>query len=377
MIEHAEGAVLVSSIASAMDVRRLRAGQPYTLDRLLDGRVRRFEYEIDGDRRLIVARASFEGAPRFIAAVDRIPKHSDVVAIEGEINRENNSLTAALDKAGERIELALGMADVFSGEIDFNSDLQPGDRFRVLVERQTREGRLSGYGPILAAEFVNDGRTLEGDPLHARRRRTGVLRRAGPVAETVLPEVAAEVRAADHVALLELAQAPDPRLRPRPQRRRLSRADRRAGGLGGAGRGDDGGMDGGRGTHREGAAPEWVRNRVPAPVVDRRPCRRAHFAGRSGRPCRQDRSGHRTASSLRPEEERPLREPDHRAPQHAARRARAGRIRQRVRVQNAIATSRCSIGPQPLRAADNQTQTQTHVPCSTSVLNGRSSPLRI
>ena len=161
LIEHSEGAMLVSSIASAIDVRRLRAGQPYTLDRLLDGRVRRFEYEIDGDRRLIVSRASFEGAPRFIAAVDRIPKQSDVVAIEGEINRETNSLTAAIDKAGERIDLALGLADVFAGEIDFNSDLQPGDRFRILVNRQTREGRLSSYGPILAAEFVNDGRTLK------------------------------------------------------------------------------------------------------------------------------------------------------------------------------------------------------------------------
>jgi murein DD-endopeptidase MepM/ murein hydrolase activator NlpD len=69
-------------------------------------------------------------------------------------------LFAAIDKAGEHIDLALGMADVFSGEIDFNSDLQPGDRFRLLVERHTREGKLSGYGAILAAEFVNDGRRL-------------------------------------------------------------------------------------------------------------------------------------------------------------------------------------------------------------------------
>jgi murein DD-endopeptidase MepM/ murein hydrolase activator NlpD len=50
---------------------------------------------------------------------------------------------------------------VFSGEIDFNSDLQPGDSFRVLVERHTREGKLSGYGAILAAEFVNDDRRLK------------------------------------------------------------------------------------------------------------------------------------------------------------------------------------------------------------------------
>jgi murein DD-endopeptidase MepM/ murein hydrolase activator NlpD len=161
MIHSADTPVLVSSIASAMDVRRMRAGQPYAIDRMLDGRVRRFEYEIDNDKRLIVDRASMAGAPRFIATVERIPKQTEVVAIEGAINRETNSLAAAIDKSGERIELALGMADVFSGEIDFNSDLQPGDKFRVLVERHTREGKLSGYGAILAAEFVNDGRNLK------------------------------------------------------------------------------------------------------------------------------------------------------------------------------------------------------------------------
>ena len=161
MITRGEGAPLVSSIGGALDVRKLRAGQPYMLDRLLDGRVRRFEYEIDNDRRLVAARASLDEAPRFITSIERIPKQIAVVAVEGEINRETNSLVASLDKAGERIELALSMADVFSGEIDFNSDLQPGDRYRVLVERHEREGRLSGYGPILAAEFVNDGRTVK------------------------------------------------------------------------------------------------------------------------------------------------------------------------------------------------------------------------
>jgi murein DD-endopeptidase MepM/ murein hydrolase activator NlpD len=170
MIQGADAPVLVASIASAMDVRKMRAGQPYMIDRLLDGRVRRFEYEIDNDRRLVVVRATNgevspepsakADAARFVATVERIPKETTVVAVEGDINRETSSLVAALDKAGERVELALGMADVFSGEIDFNSDLQPGDKFRVLVERQTREGKLSGYGAILAAEFVNDGRTL-------------------------------------------------------------------------------------------------------------------------------------------------------------------------------------------------------------------------
>jgi len=160
MIEGPEKSVLVASIGAEFDLRRIRAGQAYVIDRMLDGRVRRFEYEIDEDRRLTATRGSLDGTPRFHTAIERIPKQTSVVMVEGAIDRETNSLSAALDKAGERIDLALGLADVFSGEIDFNSGLQPGDHFRVLVERHSREGKLAGYGPILAAEFVNDGRQL-------------------------------------------------------------------------------------------------------------------------------------------------------------------------------------------------------------------------
>ena len=61
----------------------------------------------------------------------------------------------------DRIELALALADVFSGEFDFNADLQPGNSFRVLVEHATREdGKFGGYGPVLAAELVSDPKPL-------------------------------------------------------------------------------------------------------------------------------------------------------------------------------------------------------------------------
>jgi murein DD-endopeptidase MepM/ murein hydrolase activator NlpD len=109
---------------------------------------------------LTATRGSLDGTPRFHTTIERIPKQAEVVTVEGTIDREANSLSAALDRAGERIDLALGLADVFSGEIDFNSGLQPGDRFKLVVERQTRDGKLAGYGPILAAEFMNDGHQL-------------------------------------------------------------------------------------------------------------------------------------------------------------------------------------------------------------------------
>lgn len=148
---------LVAAVQKVFDVRRVRVGQPFTMDRLLDGRVRRFEYEIDGDRRL---RAQADESRAFTAVIETIPKVITVDAVEGRISKDAPSLTQALDAVGERLDLALAMADVFSGELDFSSELQPGDEFRLVVERKTREGAFAGYGAILAAEFVASGRAL-------------------------------------------------------------------------------------------------------------------------------------------------------------------------------------------------------------------------
>jgi murein DD-endopeptidase MepM/ murein hydrolase activator NlpD len=156
-----EAAALVQTLSEKFDLRRFRAGQPYRLDLFFDGRVREFEYEIDRDRRLIVRRTAEEEAA-FHAEIASIPKTIEQVVVEGAITRDTPSLVQAIDAAGEHIELSLALAEVFAGEMDFNSDLQPGDTFRLIVERATRrDGAFGGYGPVLAAEFVNAGRTLE------------------------------------------------------------------------------------------------------------------------------------------------------------------------------------------------------------------------
>ena len=65
-----------------------------------------------------------------------------------------------MDAAGETIDLTLAMADILGGEIDFSTELQPGDRFELSVEKQYRDdqqGAFAGYGPIAAVEFVNAG----------------------------------------------------------------------------------------------------------------------------------------------------------------------------------------------------------------------------
>jgi murein DD-endopeptidase MepM/ murein hydrolase activator NlpD len=152
-----EIAAAVARAAAVFDVRKLRASRPYKLA-AANGELQRLEYEIDGDRLLRVRRE--EGA--FEAGVEAIAKTRAVAIVRGVIGRETPSLFGAIEAAGESIDLALALADIFGGDIDFNTDLQPGDRFELVVEKQYREGdrTFAGYGPILAARFENGGRAL-------------------------------------------------------------------------------------------------------------------------------------------------------------------------------------------------------------------------
>jgi murein DD-endopeptidase MepM/ murein hydrolase activator NlpD len=80
--------------------------------------------------------------------------------VTGAIDDRTPSLFGSIDAAGEQPDLAIAMAQIFGGEIDFNTELQPGDRYSVAFERLERERRPSSYGVITAAEFQNDGRLL-------------------------------------------------------------------------------------------------------------------------------------------------------------------------------------------------------------------------
>jgi len=149
---------VVARAAAVFDLRKVRAAQPYRLERAIGGAMRWLEYEIDGDRFL---RVSHDGTGEWLAAVLPIPKTRRVEIVRGTIDRSAPSLVAAVDAAGETIDLTLALAGIFGGDIDFNTEVQPGDRFELTVEKQFREaGMFAGYGPILAAEFNNAGRRI-------------------------------------------------------------------------------------------------------------------------------------------------------------------------------------------------------------------------
>lgn len=69
-----------------------------------------------------------------------------------------SSLFEATDDAGIPDGVAVQLAEIFSGDIDFHRDLRKGDRFAVVYEMQYLSGQPARAGNILAAEFSNGGK---------------------------------------------------------------------------------------------------------------------------------------------------------------------------------------------------------------------------
>jgi murein DD-endopeptidase MepM/ murein hydrolase activator NlpD len=148
----------IESVRVVFNPKQLRAQRPYRLVLSFDGFLREFEYQIDADRFLRVVSRDRSAPAKLDAEVVPYDKDVEVVAIQGRIDGSHPSLISAMEATGERIQLAIELAELFSGQVDFENDLQPGDLFEVLFESTTYQGAFAGYGPILSARLVNDGR---------------------------------------------------------------------------------------------------------------------------------------------------------------------------------------------------------------------------
>ena len=150
---------MLASIEGIFDARRVRTGQAFRVERSTEGGVRLFEYEIDP--RSLLRLLPMPASPHdFTAEVVPYAVTTTTSTVSGAIDAETSSLFAAMSKAGETADLSVALADVFAGEVDFNSELQPGDRFRLVVDKSIRDHRVVGYGPLAAATLQNAGRML-------------------------------------------------------------------------------------------------------------------------------------------------------------------------------------------------------------------------
>lgn len=69
-----------------------------------------------------------------------------------------SSLFAATDEARIPDAVAVQLAEIFSGDIDFIRALRKGDRFSVVYESLEADGEPLRSGRVLSADFVNNGK---------------------------------------------------------------------------------------------------------------------------------------------------------------------------------------------------------------------------
>lgn len=105
-------------------------------------------------QRLVMER----GAQGFTARQESAPLLASQRLASGVID---SSLFAATDAARLPDAVAVQLAEVFSGDIDFHRSLRKGDRFSVVYEALEADGEPLRAGRVLSAEFVNKGRTYQ------------------------------------------------------------------------------------------------------------------------------------------------------------------------------------------------------------------------
>ena len=108
-------------------------------------------------KRLVVERG-VGGVNGFTSRVETAPYVATSRLSSGVIQ---SSLFAATDDARIPDSVAVQIAEIFSGDIDFRRALRKGDRFNVVYETLEADGEPLRTGRVLSAEFVNAGKPYQ------------------------------------------------------------------------------------------------------------------------------------------------------------------------------------------------------------------------
>ncbi len=108
-------------------------------------------------KRLVIERDP-AAAKGFSSRIETAAYSSSARLASGSIQ---TSLFAATDDARIPDPVAVQIAEIFSGDIDFRRALRKGDRFNVVYETLEADGEAMRTGRVLSAEFVNAGKTFQ------------------------------------------------------------------------------------------------------------------------------------------------------------------------------------------------------------------------
>ncbi len=150
-------AEVVRAAADSINLRRIRPGQEYYLYFAADGALAAMRYQVDRQTAWFVAREEQVWTTSKVV----IPVQVRPAFVTAQIDNSLHSALAHNAPPGRSInDLLVKIGDLYGWDVDFNYDLQVGDRLDLIVEERFVEGQFLGYGQVLAAEFKVGGRTL-------------------------------------------------------------------------------------------------------------------------------------------------------------------------------------------------------------------------
>jgi murein DD-endopeptidase MepM/ murein hydrolase activator NlpD len=144
---------IATSSKAVFDVRRLRAGNPYTVmfPKDVNAPMLYFIYEEDP-----VNYVTYKMTDPILVTRAAKPVLKDTTISSGVIE---SSLWNALEDEGVDPNLANEMSEVYAWTIDFFG-IQKGDYFKVMYEKMSVEGEPIGIGKVISAVFHHGGKDL-------------------------------------------------------------------------------------------------------------------------------------------------------------------------------------------------------------------------
>jgi murein DD-endopeptidase MepM/ murein hydrolase activator NlpD len=139
---------------AAHNLKKIYPGQSLRLLTNPDIGLVKLEYQIDRLNSMEVRRQDddFE-----IGTSHRTPERR----VTNAINTINSSLFIAGQEANLSDSLTMELANIFGWDIDFALDIRKGDEFALIYEELYLDGEKIENGEILAAAFVNQGKTYK------------------------------------------------------------------------------------------------------------------------------------------------------------------------------------------------------------------------
>ncbi len=137
--------------------RYLKPGQRLQLAFSKDGLLSGLSYPLDSDRVLWITR---NDGIRFVPHIQKKVFDTRLRTVHAEIRGEG-SLFLSAKKAGLSQSMTARLASLFEWDVDFARDIRPGDRFSVVHEVKYHNGKRERDGDIMAAKFINNGRTYQ------------------------------------------------------------------------------------------------------------------------------------------------------------------------------------------------------------------------